>query len=186
LELYPPFQAALKLLPKKPLTSGANGAIIDSGNKLNSDEDDTEFITVNGAAVPIDGGELKGAVGEKIETESVGEDIMKDFDKINAAVKTLIDKGVVNPNIGTAKEPVPMRIASTNKHSLKHGVKLEEAQSFIDNAVVMFDQGNRSLFMSDGGNAVLLDEERRLISAYRKSDFDPGTLAVLEVVNNGS
>ena len=67
----------------------------------------------------------------------------------------------------------------------RHGVTLDEAQSFVDNAVVMFDQGNRSLYVSEDGNAVVLDSEKRLISAYRKEKFDPGILAILEVVNNG-
>ena len=74
---------------------------------------------------------------------------------------------------------------SVNKHALKHGVSQEEAQSYIDNAVVMFDQGSRSLYISNEGNSVILDTEKRLISAYRKADFDLGINAILEVVKNG-
>ena len=61
----------------------------------------------------------------------------------------------------------------------------EEAQSYIDTAVIMFDQGNRSLYVSNEGNSVILDAEKRLISAYKKADFDPGIMAILEVVKNG-
>jgi len=107
-----------------------------------------------------------------------------DYDKINKDIKLLVQRGIVNPNIGKAKEPVPAQIADQNKHALKHGVTLEEAQGFVDNAIVMFDQGNRSLYVSNEGNAVLLDENRFLISAYRRDKFDPGILAILEVMND--
>ena len=49
----------------------------------------------------------------------------------------------------------------------------------------MFDQCNRSLYVSSEGNSVILDAEKRLISAYKKADFDPGINAILEVMKNG-
>jgi|GEM_PF-3388239 len=111
---------------------------------------------------------------------------MFNFNKINADIRNLISRGVINPNIGTAKAPVPAEIRAINKHALKHGITRDQAQTFIDNAVVMFDQGSRSLYISSEGNAVLLDKEKRLISAYGKADFDPGIKAILEVLQNGS
>ncbi|MCL2045429.1 MAG: hypothetical protein FWG88_03485 [Oscillospiraceae bacterium] len=104
---------------------------------------------------------------------------------INDQIKAFIDQGKINPNIGIAKEPIPVEITAINRHALKHGVTLEDAQSYVNNAVVMFDQGNRSLYISLDGNAVLLDSEKRLISAYKKEDFDLGTLTILEVITNG-
>jgi hypothetical protein len=108
-----------------------------------------------------------------------------DFEAINSKIDELKIQGIVNPNIGRAKEVVPVKIASVNRHALKHGVTPVEAQGFIDNAVVMFDQVNRSLYVSSEGNAVILDAKRRLVSAYRKANFDPGIEAILEVINDG-
>jgi len=108
-----------------------------------------------------------------------------DYTVINNRINELKRQGIVNPHIGEAKEAVPVKIASVNKHALKHGVTREEAQSYIDTAIVMFDQGNRSLYVSGEGNSVILDAEKRLISAYKKADFDPGIMAILEVVKNG-
>ena len=144
-------------------------------------DDEQDWITVNGTRIPIsEDGELQGAIGEKIAN---GEDM--DYTAINSKINDLKEQGIVNPHIGEAKEVVPVKIAAVNKHALKHGVSQEEAQSFIDNAVVMFDQGSRSLYISNEGNSVILDAERRLISAYRRADFDPGINAILEVVRNG-
>ena len=144
--------------------------------------------TVNGTPVPIKDGEMQGKIGEKIsssEEEKKSEDLhMRDYSTINNKIKDLIDQGIVNPHIGEAKEAVPVEIAAVNKHALKHGVTKEEAQGYINNAIVMFDQVSRSLFISDEGNAVMLDNERRLISAYRKEDFDPGIHAILKVVKS--
>ena len=108
-----------------------------------------------------------------------------DFTAINDKINDLKKRGVVNPYIGEAKEAVPVKIASVNRHALKHGVTKEEAQSYIDNAVVLFDQGNRLLYISSEGNSVILDAEKRLISAYKKADFDLGINAILEVMKNG-
>jgi len=108
-----------------------------------------------------------------------------DYKAVNNKINELINNGIVNPSIGKAKEPVPAKIEAINKHGMKRGVTQEEAQGFIDNAVVMFDQKTRSLYVSREGNAVLLDKEKRVISAYRKEDFDDSTKAILEVLNNG-
>ena len=108
-----------------------------------------------------------------------------DYKAINNRINELISQGIVNPHIGEAKEAAPVQIVSVNKHALKHGVTLEDAQSYIDNAVVMFDQGDRSLYVSSEGNSVILDANKRLISAYAKADFYPGITAILEVVKNG-
>jgi 16S rRNA C1402 (ribose-2'-O) methylase RsmI len=108
----------------------------------------------------------------------------KDYNEINRQIKELVAQGIVNPSIGEAKAPVPAKIESANDHALYHGVTREEAQEFIDNAVVMFVQSGRSLYVSESGNAVLLDSGNRLISAYRRAQFDPGAKAILEVLKN--
>jgi hypothetical protein len=111
---------------------------------------------------------------------------MIDFDIVNDGICTLIKRGIVTPSIGVAKKPIPVAIKAVNKHALKHGVSREDAQSFIDNSVVMFDQVTRSLYVSHEGNAVLLDSEKRLISAYPKDEFDIAIKSILEVVRDGT
>ena len=166
-------------LPKMPETTRKMFTSGDFGGIIKTDANG-EWITVNSTPVPVDGnGELQGAIGEKIMDKSI------DFDKVNKDVHVLINQGSVNPNIGTAKPPVPREITGVNTHALRHGVTREKAQEFINNSVVMFDQGDRSLFVSGEGNAVLLDENNRLISAYPEAKFDPGIKAILEVLNNG-
>jgi hypothetical protein len=108
-----------------------------------------------------------------------------DYNKLNNSVRELIKLRMVNPNIGIAKQPVPVKIESSNYHSLKHGVTQEEAQRYVDTSVVMFDQGNRSMFLSPDGSAAILDESRRLIMAYPSADFDPGIISILEAVKSG-
>ena len=108
-----------------------------------------------------------------------------DFIRINNEIHKLILRGAVNPHIGEAKMPVSATIRDVNKHALKHGVTWAQAQGFVDAAVIMFDHGGRSLYISHEGNAVLLDENSRLISAYPKDKFDPAVWAILEVVYSG-
>lgn len=55
---------------------------------------------------------------------------------------------------------------------------------FIDTSEVMFDQGNRNMYLSKDGSATVIMENKRLISAYGKKDFDEATKAVLEAIND--
>ena len=144
------------------------------------DTDDQDWITVNGARIPVGGdGALQGEVGKRIVANGT------DYNKLNDAVAGFIAQGILKKSIGTAVAPVPVEIAGMNNHAHKHGITREQAQEFVNNAVVMFDQGNRSLFVSREGNAVILDANRNLISAYGKEKFDLGIRAILEVLNNG-
>ena len=107
-----------------------------------------------------------------------------DFAVINSKINDLIEKGIVNPNIGNAKKAVPVKIESINEHARTHGITLEQAQSFVDSAEIMFEQGNRAMYLSKDGSATVIIENRRLISAYGKENFDKGIKAVLEVINH--
>jgi hypothetical protein len=109
---------------------------------------------------------------------------VKDFSKINAKVKELIEKGAVNPHVGEAKQVVPVKITGANDHARMRGVTLEEAQSFVDTAEVMFDQKTRNMYLSRDGSATVLVENGRVISAYRRENFDPAIKAIFEVVDN--
>ena len=108
-----------------------------------------------------------------------------DYSGLNIKINELKRQGAVNLYIGEAKKVVPVKIGSVNKHALKRGITKEEAQSFVDQAIVMFDQGSRLLYISSDGSSVVLDAEKRLVSAYRKADYDSGMRAILEVVRNG-
>ena len=55
---------------------------------------------------------------------------------------------------------MPVKIQGVNEHARIRNVTLEQAQQFIDEAVIMFDQA----------------------TAYTKEDFDPAILAVLAIV----
>ena len=109
---------------------------------------------------------------------------MRDFLIINNKIKDLIEKGVVNPNIGKAKKAIPVKIESVNEHARTHGITLEQAQYFVDSAEIMFDQGNRTMYLSKDGSATVIIEYKRLISAYGKENFDKGIIAILEVIEN--
>ena len=109
-----------------------------------------------------------------------------DFFHLNERIKQLINDGTVKPSIGTAKRPIPVVILDMNEHAKRHGVTKKDAQKFIDNAIVMFDQKDRSLYVSREGNAVVLNRELRAISAYGKEKFDYSMKRILEVLLNDS
>ena len=107
-----------------------------------------------------------------------------DYFRLNGCISHLINEGIVKPNIGTAKRPIPVIVRDMNNHAKKHGVTKEEAQSYINNAIVMFDQKDRTLYVSSDGNAVVLNKELRVISAYGKEKFDYSMKCILEVLKN--
>jgi hypothetical protein len=92
---------------------------------------------------------------------------------------------LINYNIGVAVEAVPIKIESMNAHATAHGVTLEEAQKYIDTAKIMFEQKNhRNMYLSYDGSATILVENKRLISAYSRKDFDRSILMILEEITN--
>jgi len=111
-------------------------------------------------------------------------DECQNFYKINFQIMRLIDDGIVNPSIGEAKPAVAVKIESISNHARKRGISVEEAQFFVDTAKIMFGQGNRNMYLSRDGSSTVLIENSRLISVYRKTDFDKAIIAILEVLNN--
>ena len=124
-------------------------------------------------------GQFGTGAGRKDHVDNPSEEY---YTNIAKKVDTLKKKGVVNPSIGIPIKSVPVKISSVNHHALKHGVSQEEAQRFINNARIMFDQGDRDLYVSRDGNAVVLMENNRLIAAYRKDEFDDSTKAIVEAI----
>jgi len=108
----------------------------------------------------------------------------KSFNEINKRIEILINQGLVNPYIGKVKKSQPIIIESVNKHARLHGITLEQAQGFVDTSEIMFDQGNRCMYLSNDGSASIIIENRRLISAYGREHFDPAIKAILEVLDN--
>ena len=107
----------------------------------------------------------------------------KDFRMINLRIRDLISHGVVNPYIGEAVMSVPIKIEGVNAHARTHGISIEQAQSFIDTSEIMFIQGDRTMYLSKDGSATVIVENRRLISAYSRENFDPAIKAILEVLD---
>ena len=108
----------------------------------------------------------------------------KNIYEINNKIKSLIYKGIVNPYIGEAKLSVPVKIEGINEHARTHGITIEQAQMFINTSEIMFDQGNRTMYLSQDGSATVIIENKRLISAYGREHFDPAIKAILEVFEN--
>lgn len=140
----------------------------------NFDEDD-DWVTINGTPVPLKNGELKGEIGEKIKKESKLKSMIKDeatLKEFNETIQSLKSQGIVNENIGTADFPTPVIIKSVNSHAAKRmkerGITEKDAQSYIDNAMIMFNQNNNSkhLYISNDGNSAILVGGSRLLSAY--------------------
>ena len=108
--------------------------------------------------------------------------------QLNEAVNSLINQGLVVESIGIADVPIPVKIESVNNHAakrmLERGMTESDAQSFIDNAMVMFvqDDDTRRLYISSDGNSAVLIEGNKLLSAYTAEYFDDGVKRIIEEV----
>jgi len=108
---------------------------------------------------------------------------------INNNIKALINKGKVPEDIGNACNPIKCEINDYDSHAIEklkeRGITLEDAQDYINNAVIMFEQdGSRNLYLSNDGGAVLISNTGRLITAYPKDNFKEHTQEILKVVLN--
>lgn len=111
----------------------------------------------------------------------------KKYYEINKAIKGLVADGLIDSTIGTAVKPVPDTIASVGKHGAlrlqQRGITFLEAQSYIDNAVVMFNQSNgkRHMYYSENGAAGIMTTQKQLITAFPENCYDPGGKKIIEV-----
>ena len=123
--------------------------------------------------VSIDG--LNGVL-----TKSRDDVILKEIDK------ELKASGVVSPKIGKAELPTPAQIMSYNSHALQRmidrGITEANAQGYIDNARIAFNQGNVTAYYSNAGYAVLRKIDNQLITAINNGNYDVGTKKILEVI----
>lgn len=93
--------------------------------------------------------------------------------------------GLASPH-DEAMEPVRIQIVDPGIHGTEQlksrGVTLDEAQSFVDNAFIMFKQSSdKYLFISDDGSSVVI-ENGRLSTVYPRWKYDPRQLKKIEVI----
>ena len=110
-----------------------------------------------------------------------------DLQKINDDICILVTNGEMPEDIGIACNPVPCEIDDYDSHAMERlkmrGITLDDAQNYIDNAVIMFEQdGSRNLYLSGDGGSVLVSNSGKLITAYSKNEFKKHTRKILEVV----
>lgn len=99
--------------------------------------------------------------------------------------KQLQSLGLASPR-DEAMEPVRIQIVDPGIHGTEQlksrGVTLDEAQSFVDNAFIMFKQSSdKYLFISDDGSSVVI-ENGRLSTVYPRWKYDPRQLKKIEVI----
>lgn len=87
--------------------------------------------------------------------------------------------GLASPR-DEAMEPIRIQIVDPGIHGTEQlksrGVTLDEAQSFVDNAFIMFKQSSdKYLFISDDGSSVVI-ENGRLSTVYPRWKYDPRQL----------
>lgn len=93
--------------------------------------------------------------------------------------------GLASPR-DEAMEPIRIQIVDPGIHGTEQlksrGVTLDEAQSFVDNAFIMFKQSSdKYLFISDDGSSVVI-ENGRLSTVYPRWKYDPRQLKKIEVI----
>jgi len=99
------------------------------------------------------------------------------LDKLRKRIEELQGGKIVNSNIGVAALPVHVEIQSINPHAEKRlkerGITKEDAQLYINNAMIMFEQKEKiRLYISNDGNSAVLIKGTELITAYPAEDFD--------------
>lgn len=142
----------------------------------------------NEVAHPRDkGGKFTSGGGEN-DLNSLAEDVnikLSNAKRYPGLTKKLKDLGLASPN-DEAMEPVRIQIVDPGIHGREQlksrGVTLDEAQSFVDNAFIMFKQSSdKYLFISDDGSSVVI-ENGRLSTVYPRWKYDPRQLKKIEVI----
>lgn len=133
------------------------------------------------------GGKFTSGGGEN-DLNSLAEDVnikLSNAKRYPGLTKKLKDLGLASPN-DEAMEPVRIQIVDPGIHGREQlksrGVTLDEAQSFVDNAFIMFKQSSdKYLFISDDGSSVVI-ENGRLSTVYPRWKYDPRQLKKIEVI----
>lgn len=133
------------------------------------------------------GGKFTSGGGEN-DLNSLAEDVnikLSNAKRYPGLTKKLKDLGLASPN-DEAMEPVRIQIVDPGIHGMEQlksrGVTLDEAQSFVDNAFIMFKQSSdKYLFISDDGSSVVI-ENGRLSTVYPRWKYDTRQLKKIEVI----
>lgn len=133
------------------------------------------------------GGKFTSGGGEN-DLNSLAEDVnikLSNAKRYPGLTKKLKDLGFASPN-DEAMEPVRIQIVDPGIHGREQlksrGVTLDEAQSFVDNAFIMFKQSSdKYLFISDDGSSVVI-ENGRLSTVYPRRKYDTRQLKKIEVI----
>lgn len=133
------------------------------------------------------GGKFTSGGGEN-DLNSLAEDVnikLSNAKRYPGLTKKLKDLGLASPN-DEAMEPVRIQIVDLGIHGREQlksrGVTLDEAQSFVDNAFIMFKQSSdKYLFISDDGSSVVI-ENGRLSTVYPRWKYDTRQLKKIEVI----
>ena len=133
------------------------------------------------------GGKFTSGGGEN-DLNSLAEDVnikLSNAKRYPGLTKKLKDLGLASPN-DEAMEPVRIQIVDPGIHGREQlksrGVTLDEAQSFVDHAFIMFKQSSdKYLFISDDGSSVVI-ENGRLSTVYPRWKYDLRQLKKIEVI----
>ena len=169
-------------------------------SRLDDDEEKWTSVGPNKQPVKIGKGQTKAAAvqGFIAEKEAEEKEVQnanrgsrhgaENVKEINRNVQSLINEGVLSKHIGIAGVPVPLNIEAVDEHAeermAQRGITLEDAQSYIDNAMIMFNQsnGDRRLYISGDGNSVVVVEGKILKTAYSAANFDSGMRRLIREV----
>ena len=118
-----------------------------------------------------------GDIEKSVESDTIYSDIDGE----------LRDKGI-KAELGKAMKPFPITITGIDPHARKRleqrGVKLEEAQKYVDDAVVCFKQnkGAKHAFYSKSGASVVL-KDGKLATVIKDTNYDKNALEIMKVVS---
>lgn len=156
--------------------AGAPQGVGDAASEWNEDDH------------PRDKGDKFTSGGGENDLNSLAEDVnikLSNAKRYPGLTKKLKDLGLASPN-DEAMEPVRIQIVDPGIHGREQlksrGVTLDEAQSFVDNAFIMFKQSSdKYLFISDDGSSVVI-ENGRLSTVYPRWKYDTRQLKKIEVI----
>lgn len=118
---------------------------------------------------------------EDIEKPAKSDTIYSDIDA------ELRDIGI-KVEIGKAIKPFPVTITGIDPHARKRleqrGIKIEEAQKYVDEAIVCFEQnkGQKHAFYSKSGASVVI-KGGKLITVMKEADYDKNANEIIKVVS---
>lgn len=105
------------------------------------------------------------------------------YTKINEEIK---QNSLINPEIGVACKPAPFQLQSINIHAQKQlekrGITVDDAQRYIDTAVISFIQSeDKVAYYSYEGASVVKTSTKSLLTSFSSDYFDSGAKEIIKV-----